>query len=714
MIYWSSNVSFNVNSSEAQLLDTGNLILLQEGNTGIWESFDHPTDSLLAGVKLTLNRSMHDTKTHFRSWMSATDPSSGRFRIVSLIRDLPEFFILDGDEPYWRTGPWNGYLFLGVPNFHSEVSSGFNVDDHNGIVEISYEWADPLLFERHVLTYDGLLRQKYWNNVSSVWQTNWQSLNSECDIYGKCGAFAVCYPKKEPICECLRGFTPKNLGEWSIGNWTSGCVRRTELECRVPGGKIDKFLQLKHIKVPDYAHWIFAKQDDCQKSCLGNCSCLAYSYFSGIGCMLWNESMVDLQQFSSDGADLFIRLANSELPDESIRRKAIIAVTVILSAFVCIISMYYLWKWKGHRYVMRAKTRSKQAQWQTIFGGLTGGNNEFQDLPLFEFAKLDVATNGFLEINKLGQGGFGPVYKGRLEDGQEIAVKRLSRASGQGLQEFINEVTVISKLQHKNLVKLLGCCVEGGEKLLVYELMPNNSLDAILFDPDQCKMLDWQKRFSIIQGICRGLLYLHRDSRLKIIHRDLKPSNILLDEELNPKISDFGMARIFDSKQDQANTMRVVGTYGYMSPEYALAGRFSEKSDVFSFGVLLLEIVSGKRNHNFRDHEHLSLLAYAWNLWNQHDMPSFIEPTIFNQCRERQIFKCIQVGLLCVQELPKDRPDIPALISMLDHSDNNETLPHPKQPGFTRSQGGSSDEIVTSGHEHCSANNVSITAISGR
>ncbi|KAK9714797.1 hypothetical protein RND81_06G121000 [Saponaria officinalis] len=470
------------------------------------------------------------------------------------------------------------------------------------------------------------------------------SLQPQCDIYGKCGAFAVCYPEKEPICECLRGFEPVNLDEWSKGNWTNGCVRRTELQCRAPESKVDKFLQLKHIKVPDYAHWIFANEDACQRNCLGGCSCLAYSYYTGIGCMLWNESLVDLQQYSAHGADLFVRLANSELPDEigSGRRKIIIAVMVILSAFVSIISIYYLWKWIGHRHAKRASVPPKEAQWQNIFHGATGSSSDFQDLPLFEFTKLAAATNDFSETNKLGRGGFGPVYKGKWEDGQEIAVKRLSRVSGQGLEEFMNEVLVISKLQHKNLVRLLGCCVEGEEKLLVYELMPNKSLDALLFDPNQRNVLDWQKRFSIIRGICRGLLYLHRDSRLRIIHRDLKPSNILLDEELNPKISDFGMARIFDSKQDQASTLRVVGTYGYMSPEYALQGRFSEKSDVFSFGVLLLEIVSGKRNHKFQDHESFNLLSYTWNLWNQNNMFSLIDPAILNQSFERQIFKCIQ------------------------------------------------------------------------
>jgi serine/threonine protein kinase len=201
--------------------------------------------------------------------------------------------------------------------------------------------------------------------------------------------------------------------------------------------------------------------------------------------------------------------------------------------------------------------------------------------------------------NKLGQGGFGPVYKGNLQDGKEIAIKRLSSTSGQGLEEFMNEIILISKLQHRNLVRLLGCCIEGEEKLLIYEFMANKSLNTFIFDSTKKLELDWPKRFEIIQGIACGLLYLHRDSCLRVVHRDMKVSNILLDEEMNPKISDFGLARMFQGTQHQANTRRVVGTLGYMSPEYAWTGMFSEKSDIYAFGVLLLEIITGKRISSF-------------------------------------------------------------------------------------------------------------------
>ncbi|CAN6226019.1 unnamed protein product [Urochloa humidicola] len=244
----------------------------------------------------------------------------------------------------------------------------------------------------------------------------------------------------------------------------------------------------------------------------------------------------------------------------------------------------------------RSKAQVKQPPYPTY--SAEAEDIEMVDSMLIDVCTLQAATGDFAESNKLGEGGFGAVYKGVLPDGEEIAVKRLSQHSTQGVEELKNELALVAKLKHKNLVRLLGVCLEQRERLFVYEFVPNRSLDLILFDNEKREQLDWGQRYRIINGIARGLQYLHEDSQHKVVHRDLKASNILLDADMNPKISDFGLARIFGRDQTQAVTTRVVGTYGYMAPEYLMRGNYSVKSDAFSFGVMVLEIVTGRKNDN--------------------------------------------------------------------------------------------------------------------
>ncbi|CAA7060174.1 unnamed protein product [Microthlaspi erraticum] len=299
----------------------------------------------------------------------------------------------------------------------------------------------------------------------------------------------------------------------------------------------------------------------------------------------------------------------------------------------------------------------------------------------FDFKAIDIATDKF--SNKLGQGGFGEVFKGTLLNGTDVAVKRLSKTSSQGALEFKNEVVVVAKLQHKNLVRLHGFCLEGEEKILVYEFVPNKSLDYFLFDPTKKGELDWTKRYNIIGGITRGILYLHHDSRLRIIHRDLKASNILLDAEMSPKIADFGMARIFGMHQNGAETNRIVGTRGYMPPEYVMHGQFSTKSDVYSFGVLVLEIICGRQNmfvHQSDTTTVENLVTYAWRLWRDGRPLELVDSTISENCQTEEVTRCIHVALLCVQHDPTDRPDLSTVDMMLIR--NSLNLPLPETPGF--------------------------------
>ncbi|KAM1008779.1 hypothetical protein ACFX2J_005149 [Malus domestica] len=354
--------------------------------------------------------------------------------------------------------------------------------------------------------------------------------------------------------------------------------------------------------------------------------------------------------------------------DEQISSWIVVAIVVPIALLLFLVGCLF------HR--RRAKKKYNVIQEQNVGTEI----NAVESLQ-FSFATIEAATNKFSVHNKLGKGGFGEVYKGIFPDGQQVAVKRLSRGSGQGAEEFKNEVVLVAKLQHRNLVRLLGFCSEGPEKILVYEFVQNKSLDHFLYDSGDQVKLDWPSRYKIINGIARGILYLHHDSRLKIIHRDLKASNVLLDGEMNPKIADFGMARIFRVDQTQGNTRRVVGTYGYIAPEYAMHGLFSVKSDVYSLGVLILEIVTGKKNTNFYNSDNgEDLLSHVWRHWRDGTPLELLDVNLRDSYSRSEVIRCIHIGLLCVQENPDDRPKMQKILLML--SSYSLSMPSPQKPAY--------------------------------
>ncbi|XP_051140751.1 cysteine-rich receptor-like protein kinase 42 [Andrographis paniculata] len=349
------------------------------------------------------------------------------------------------------------------------------------------------------------------------------------------------------------------------------------------------------------------------------------------------------------------------------RRGELIAVVLAMIAFVmlCLFSSYAAFRrWK------------KQKQERNNLGQISYSYNK-SGLN-FKYEVLEKATNYFNPERKVGQGGAGSVYRGTLPSGKTVAVKRLFFSTRQWVDEFFNEVNLISGIEHKSLVKLLGCSIEGPESLLVYEFVPNKSLEHYLFEKNKVKVLSWKERYNIIVGIAEGLSFLHEGLELRIIHRDIKSSNVLLDENLDPKIADFGLARCFAADKTHLST-GIAGTLGYMAPEYLIKGQLTEKADVYSFGVLVLEIICGRKSNAFVE-ESGSLLQTVWKLYKTNKLTESVDPCLADAYPAKEASKVLTIGLLCAQASATQRPSMVDVVQML--TDENRKIPEPNQPPF--------------------------------
>ncbi|XP_039139719.1 receptor-like serine/threonine-protein kinase SD1-8 [Dioscorea cayenensis subsp. rotundata] len=656
----------------AQLLDDGNFVIREANSSEFaWQSFDYPTDTLLSGMKLgwDLRTGINRNLT---SWRSKDDPSPGSYVISIDLEGIPQTNFWSGSTKKWRSGPWTGIKFSNLAEQPRTYGLRFCFVNNKDEVYYMYNTTGTQIVYRKLVDQSGMMKNFVWIESTGMWNIFLNYPMNECQEYSRCGPYGVCDIDVWPICRCLQGFKPKSPQEWPLMGASSGCDRLTTLDCK---NRSDGFMIVTLAALPETSNAIVyanISQDECRGRCLKKCSCTAYATANissaGLGCVIWVTELIDLRMSTHTTQDVFVRLAAADLASisnksskKSETKSVVLIIVFSMVALIIPIIYFYLW---GKKKMIHKDIR---------------GNGEFE-LAQLQWSTLMAATHNFTTTNILRKGGFGLVYKGKLAEGHEIAVKRLSRNSTQGIDEFENEVTFIAKLQHRNLVRLLGYCIKGDEKILVYEYMPNGSLDTFLFGKEKGDHLDWQTRFHIIEGIARGLLYLHQDSRLRIIHRDLKASNILLDIEMNPKISDFGLARNFEDCETMIKTRKVVGTYGYMAPEYTLDGVFSMKSDVFSFGMLILEIISGQRNRILLSNPHLYLLGKAWRLWNEGKVLDLLDPFISNSFSVSQVMRCINIGLLCVQEKSEDRPSMASVVVMLSNDD--APLLEPKEPGF--------------------------------
>ncbi|CAL9217976.1 unnamed protein product [Arabidopsis halleri] len=692
---WSTNLTAAVRSPVvAELLPTGNFVLRDSKANGsglLWQSFDYPTNTLLPHMKLGLDLKTGHNR-YLTAWKNSYDPSSGNTWFKLEMRGLPEFFLWVKDSLTLRSGPWDGIRFSGIPEMQqwNYLNIVYNFTVNKEEVAYTFRVITPSTYWRLTLTSDETLQLFSWNSNTLDWNMIWIPTESQCTPYRICGRNSYCDTNTSPICNCIKGFAPRDPEKWLLLGGGGECLRKTQLSCSG-----DKFVQLKNMKLPDTIGAIVDTRiglQECEERCAENCNCTAYANSDiqngGSGCVIWTSELMDIRNFATAGQDLYVKVAAVDLVTEKVnnnnrgKTREIIGLSVGAIALI-FLSFIIFFFWRKHK-------QSRGTSLYTECGQRVGRQNLLETtdddlkLPLMEYDVVAMATDDFSMSNKLGEGGFGTVYKGRLIDGEEIAVKKLSDVSTQGTNEFRTEMILIAKLQHINLVRLLGCFADEDDKILVYEYLENLSLDYYIFDETKSSDLNWQTRFNIINGIARGLLYLHKDSRCKVIHRDLKTSNILLDKDMIPKISDFGLARIFARDEEEATTRRIVGTYGYMAPEYAMDGVYSEKSDVFSFGVVILEIVTGKKNRGFTSSDlDTNLLSYVWRNMEEGTGYKLLDPNMMGSSSQtfklNEILRCITIGLTCVQEYAEDRPMMSWVVSMLG---SDTDIPKPKPPGY--------------------------------
>ncbi|GAY52985.1 hypothetical protein CUMW_146070 [Citrus unshiu] len=686
IVVWSAYLSKEVQTPVVlQLLDSGNLVLRDEhdgdSETYFWQSFDYPSDTLLPGMKLGW-----DLKTGLErrvtSWKNFDDPSPGDFIWAIERQDNPEVVMWKGSRKFYRTGPWNGLRFS-APSLRPNPIFSFSFVSNDVELYYTFNITNKAVISRIVMNQTLYVRRRFiWNKATQSWELYSDVPRDQCDTYGLCGDYGICIISQSPVCQCLKGFKPKSGG---YVDRSQGCVRSKPLNY----SRQDGFIKFTELKLPDAtSSWVSKSMNlkECREGCLENSSCMAYTNSDirggGSGCAMWFGELIDMRDFPGGGQDFYIRMSASEIGAKGEPTTKIVVIVISTAALLAVVLIAGYLIRKRRRNIAEKTENSRE----------TDQENEDQnidlELPLFELATIANATDNFSINNKLGEGGFGPVYKGTLVDGQEIAVKRLSKISEQGLKELKNEVILFSKLQHRNLVKLLGCCIQGEEKLLIYEFMPNKSLDSFIFDQTRRTLLDWSQRFHIICGTARGLLYLHQDSRLRIIHRDLKASNVLLDQDMNPKISDFGLARTFGGDETEGNTNRVVGTY---------------------FGILLLEIVSGKKNRGFYHSD--TKVNLIGHLWDEGIPLRLIDACIQDSCNLADVIRCIHIGLLCVQQHPEDRPCMPSVILMLG---SEILLPQPKQPGYLADRKSTEPYSSSSMPESSSTNTLTISELEAR
>ncbi|KAJ0446725.1 putative protein kinase RLK-Pelle-SD-2b family [Helianthus annuus] len=669
---WSTNMISTATPASVVLHDDGNLVLLygSSSSTPIWQSFDHPTHTFLPGSKLGYNKR---TKTShvITSWKNKEDPAAGLFSL-EIVQNTKRYALKwNRSVEYWSSGPWNGRFFSSLPDMEVPYIYNFSYIDNANESYFIYWSTNPSIISGMVLDVSGQMQQLTWKESSEQWYLFWSQPKQICDVYAKCGAFSVCNQQTSPFCNCLTGFEPTSQSDWNLSEFSGGCVRKTKLNCRVKEEKsefIVSYVPVKYFPTSHENETSLLDESACRRSCLDDCSCDEYSLMFE-KCRLWNNenlNNISLVFVSDDSTvrtfKLNIKVASKDVqhPIKNIHKndkvspgtvvESIAGVAFVLGLIILIICR--------KKCIRVEKTRMEGS------------------LVAFVYRDLQIATKNFSD--KLGGGGFGSVFKGVLRDSSIVAVKKLESAS-QGEKQFRSEVSTIGTIQHVNLVRLRGFCAQGSSKLLVYDYMPNGSLDSHLFSEKEDNLLNWKTRYEIALGIARGLVYLHEKCRDCIIHCDIKPENILLDADFCPKLADFGLAKLVGREFSRVlTTFR--GTKGYLAPEWLSGVPVTAKADVFSYGMMLFELVYGKRNAEQSDDSTSkffpSLVANVLMVGG--DILSLLDSRLNREASVEEVTKICKVACWCIQDEEDSRPSMSLVEQILEGVSDVNMPPVPR------------------------------------
>uniref|UniRef100_A0A0D9WQ05 Receptor-like serine/threonine-protein kinase n=1 Tax=Leersia perrieri TaxID=77586 RepID=A0A0D9WQ05_9ORYZ len=587
---WAANISGKGTATSMQLLDSGNLVVLgEDASSPLWQSFSHPTDTLLSGQ-------------NFIDGMTLVSKSKTQNMTYTLQINSGSMMMYAGFEtpqPYWSAQQ------------DSRIIGG------NGktTTQITVP-ADSCDMPVHCNPY----------TICS---------SGTCQCPSALGSFANCNPGANSAC--------KSNGEFQMVQLDSGV-----------GYVGTKFF-------PPVAK---ANLTGCTHACMGNCSCVAAFFEESSGnCFLFDQ-IGSLQQKGGNTTRFtsFVKVSSSGKggSDSGGGKRNIIVAVIVLGTFAIIGILVYIGFW-----IYKRKRHPPPSQEDACSSEDDGFLQTISGAPVrFTYRELQDATSNF--SNKLGQGGFGSVYLGSLPDGSRIAVKKLE-GIGQGKKEFRSEVTIIGSIHHIHLVKLRGFCAEGSHRLLAYEYMANGSLDRWIFHSKEGDhLLDWDTRFNIALGTAKGLAYLHQDCDSKIIHCDIKPENVLLDDNFVAKVSDFGLAKLMTREQSHVfTTLR--GTRGYLAPEWLTNYAISEKSDVYSYGMVLLEIIGGRKSYDPGEiSEKAHFPSFAFKKLEEGDLQDIFDAKLKYNDKDGRVETAIKVALWCIQDDFYQRPSMSKVVQMLE------------------------------------------------